>query len=104
MTKYDVVILGSVEKLIRKNYRYIAETYDNEAAAIAHTRDIYATIKSLETFPLRCAVRSTSANYEYRAVRAKQYLIFYRVDEKRKMVIVVDLLHSHQNPGVLRFE
>ena len=98
MPKYSIVILESVEKTIRNNFDYIANALGNESAAYAHTADIYRLIMSLETFPERYQIYEGYPNPVFRVARIRQYRIFYQVNKKRKIIYIVDLMHSHQNP------
>ena len=99
--KYKVVVFDTAKRSIASNYRYISETFDNEPAAFAHTVDIYKEIKKLEYMPKSHKVYEgfvDEIKFEYRVVRVRQYLIFYRIDEENLMVYVVDVMHSHQEP------
>ena len=104
MRKYNIIISDSAKRIIRKNYDYIAGTYDNETAALVHTIDIYEKIKSLETFPKIHAIYEGRDDMEYRIARVRHYQIFYRVDDEAKAVYVEYVFHSHQNPESLELD
>ena len=98
MRRYKVVILESVEQIIRQNYAYITETFENEVAAYAHTADIYQKIQSLSTFPNSYPVYEDYPGQKFRVMRVRQYRIFYQVDDEHGIVYIVDIMHSHQDP------
>lgn len=98
MQKYKIVILDNAETIIRKNFYYIAETFENEAAAYAHIIDIYKKIQALSVFPKSHPIYEAYTGQEFRVARVRQYRIFYHVDDKRGIVYIADIMHAHQSP------
>ncbi len=97
MQKYKVVISNTAKCSILANHNFISKNLDNESAAFMHTMGIYKEIKKLEHMPNMHKIYEGKTNYKYHVAKIRQYLIFYRVDEGKKVVYVVDVLHSHRN-------
>lgn len=106
MESYKIIIMPGAQKAIEDNHKYICESYENEPAAITHTKDIARKIKSLTIFPRAHQVYEgiTESNKEYRIARVRQYKIYYTVDEAKKEIHIAAVMHSHQNPESLELE
>ena len=102
MQKYRVVVLDKAEQIIRANFRYLADDFQNEPAAYTHTIDIYKKIKSLEIFPESHPIYEGYTDGSFRVARVRQYRIFYYVEKDSKVVYVVDIMHSHQSSDNLK--
>lgn len=76
------------------NYFYIFYNLCNHIAAINHIENILNKINSLDYFPYRGAYYSDNNN---RFVIYKNYLIFYEIQEKEKLIIIKRILHQNVN-------
>lgn len=95
---FEVYISPQAEHDIDQIYSYIAEHLLVEPTAVEIVEEIEATILSLETFPLRGAVREIGKYAgQYRQALAKNYVIIYRVDETAHKVMVITVKHSLQD-------
>ena len=76
---------------------YITVELDNQEAALSLIRALTQAIRSLSDFPLRGASFHHSLPFKtpYHFIPCQNYLIFYRVDEKK--VFVSRILYKHRN-------
>lgn len=95
--KYNIIISDTAKRSILSNYRYISDVLENEPAGFEHTANIYREIKKLEYMP-RChkIYSGENLNFECHVARIRQYLIFYKINEAKQTVFIVDVMHSHQ--------
>lgn len=99
MDKYKVKLLARANRDLDEIYDYIVEEF-KEIDTAEHLADsLEAAILSLDEMPYRGAVRRVGsyANKEYRQLFVKNFTILYRIDEKRKTVIVVTVRYTPSN-------
>jgi addiction module RelE/StbE family toxin len=77
-------------------YNYIADEFKELGTAEKMADLLDAAILSLAEMPYRGAVRKVGAfsHRGYRQVFVKNYIIIYRIDEDRKMVVVVTVRYT----------
>lgn len=77
--------------------KHIEEKLYNPSSARNILMDILDSIKSLDKLPDRGALLNTllSVKSDYRFIQSHNYVIFYRNEESR--VLVVRVLYKHQN-------
>ena len=97
MDKYHVVIRTRAYRDINKIYSYIANEIQEIETAENIADIIEETILSLEDLPYRGAERKTGsfANKGYRNIFVKNFTIIYRIEEKKKEVVIVTAKYSH---------
>ena len=91
MDKYSVKLMSRALRDLDGIYRYIAHTLLEPGTALNLVTRIEEAILSLETMPYRCPERrhGAYANRGYRQLFVENYTAVFRIDEAKKMVIVV---------------
>lgn len=80
-------------------YEHIAEEFQTPETADAMANALDNAILGLDEMPYRGAERKVGAyaNKGYRQMFVKNYTIVYRIDEKKKMVIIVTVKYTPSN-------
>ena len=80
---------------------YIDKTLHNRAAALRLAENMITEIENIGIFPYSGAVYHPlrALKYEYRKLLVGNYLILYRVDEKRKMITVARVVYAKSDYG-----
>jgi plasmid stabilization system protein ParE len=77
-------------------YNYIADEFKEIDTAEKMADILEKAILSLSDLPYRGTLRKTGAfaNKNYRQLLVKNFTIVYRIDEKKKMVIIVTIRYT----------
>ena len=96
MDKYNVSLTSRALRDLDSIYVYIAQTLLVPETALGMVDKIEKEILSLEEMPYRFPERKTGAyaNKGYRQLFVGNYTVIYRIDEKRRQVIVVTIRYS----------
>lgn len=96
MDKYHVMLKLKALEDIDSIYEYIALELQNVDAASQLVEKLETAIFSLERLPYRGIERKIGmfANKGYRQIFLKKFTIVYRVDSKKKQVIIVHVVYS----------
>ena len=96
MDKYTIKITLRAASDIDDVYCHIADDFKDIGAAEKQADLLDEAILSLETMPRRGAERKIGAfaNKGYRQLFVKNFTIVYRIDDERKMVIVVSVRYT----------
>lgn len=96
MDKYSVKLMSRALRDLDGIYDYIAHTLLEPGTALNLVGRIEDAILSLETMPCRCPERKRGAysNRGYRQFFVENYTAIFRIDEAKKMVIVVTVRYS----------
>lgn len=96
MDKYNVSLTGRALRDLDGIYVYIAQTLLVPETALGMVDKIEKEILSLEEMPYRFPERKTGAyaNKGYRQLFVGNYTVIYRIDEKRRQVIVITIRYS----------
>ena len=99
MDKYNVKFMSRALRDLDGIYEHIAETLLEPNTALNLVEQIEKGIYSLEKMPYRCPERRRGiyANRGYRQLFIGNYTVIYRVNEARKLVIVVTIRYSPSN-------
>ena len=99
MDKYGVKLMSRALQDLDGIYDYIARTLLEPNTALKLVEKIEKGIYSLETMPYRCPERGRGvyANRGYRQLFIGNYTVIYRVDEAKKLVIIVTIRYSASN-------
>ena len=99
MDKYGVKLMSRALQDLDGIYDYIARTLLEPNTALKLVEKIEKGIYSLETMPYRCPERRRGiyANRGYRQLLVGNYAVIYRVDEAKKLVIIVTIRYSASN-------
>jgi addiction module RelE/StbE family toxin len=105
MKKYSVHISESAKQDTLDIVRYISAELNSPQAAIELLDKLDIGMKSLDTNPKRNAfVREERlAAKGYRALLIKNYIAFYKVDEKTKNVDIIRILYGRRDWSGLLF-
>ena len=79
--------------------RYISETLRNPTAAERLAEELIEAGDSILTFPYANPVHMPirPLKHEYRKLRVHNYLMFYWVNEERKLVTVARVIYARRN-------
>ena len=96
MVKYSVKLMSRALRDLDGIYNYIAHTLMEPGTALNLVGRIEGAILSLETMPYRCPERRQGvyANRGYRQLFVENYTVVFRIDEAKKIVIVVTIRYS----------
>ena len=96
MDKYSVMLMNRAVRDLDGIYDYIAKTLSEPVTALKLVDRIEDAIMSLEHIPYRCSERKVGAyrGRGYRQLFVENYTVIFRVDEAKKLVIVVTVRYS----------
>lgn len=96
MDKYEVKLLSRALRDLDGIYGYIAQNLQEPGTASDLLDEIEKQILSLEYLPFRCPERRTGvyAGKGYRQLLVHIYNIIYRVDEAKKIVLIVTVRYA----------
>ncbi|MDR2568899.1 MAG: type II toxin-antitoxin system RelE/ParE family toxin [Oscillospiraceae bacterium] len=96
MDKYKVTMSDRALRDLDGIYEYIAKTLIEPGIALNLIDEIETGVLSLDTIPHRCSERKVGAyaNRGYRQLFVKNYTILFRIDERKKTVVVVTVSYS----------
>lgn len=96
---YDLQYLPSARKDMVEAVRYISETLHNPTAAEQLAVELIEAGDSISAFPYAAPVHMPirPLKREYRKLRVRNYLMFYWVDEERKLVTVARVIYARRN-------
>ena len=96
---YDLQYLPSARKDMVEAVRYISETLHNLTAAERLAVELIEAGDSILTFPYANPVHMPirPLKHEYRKLRVHNYLMFYWVNEERKLVTVTRVIYAKRN-------
>ena len=96
INEYKVTISVYAKRDLDAIYAYIAETLLEPGTALLLVDEIEKGILSLDTMPQRCPTRKIGAyaNRGYRQLFVKNCTVIFRIDEKKKLVIIITVRYS----------
>ena len=96
---YDLQYLPSARKDMVDAVRYISETLHNPTAAERLAVELIEAGDGIPAFPYANPVHMPirPLKHEYRKLRVHSYLMFYWVDEERKLVTVARVIYARRN-------
>ena len=96
MDKYSVKLMSRALRDLDGIYHYISHALLEPETALNLVKRIEDAILSLETMPYRCPERrhGAYANRGYRQLFVENYTAVFRIDEAKKMVIVITVRYS----------
>lgn len=99
MDNYRVELLQSALTDIAEAVRYITDELLNPQAAQLLAERFFSEAEKLSKFPYAHPVYLPvrPLKYEYRKVPIENYLLFYRVDERAKLVTVARVVYAKRN-------
>ena len=96
--KYKIVRTDKADEQLRGIIFYIAEDSGSIDIALDYIDKIEAAINNLEDFPKSGSVPRYSIlrKQGYRALIAERHLIFYRVDDDKRLVIIYAIVDGRR--------
>jgi addiction module RelE/StbE family toxin len=93
---YQVLISKRAETDMRRIYAYIADELHAPQSAVNQLHEIRRQIKELQQMPKKYALVSDErlAQQGIRKLPVNNYLVFYRVDERKHTVIVARVIYG----------
>ncbi len=97
--QYSIVYTRLAKSDIGEIVTYISETLKAPKAALNLVSALEKSIKALEKFPYAHQVYITNKilENEYRFIPVKNYLVFYRVEEDKKKVVISRVFYGSMN-------
>lgn len=99
METYKVLVSKSYQRDLKEIIHYISHNLDAPFTAHNFLDSIQDTVNSLKIMPYRYPLVKDIylSKKGFRKCLVKNYIIFYKVDEDRKIIQVHRILHSKQN-------
>ena len=96
MAKYTVKLMQRASGDLDDIYNHIADDFKEIGTAEKVAEVLEDAILSLDEMPYRGSIRRTGAfaNRGHRQLFVKNFTIVYRIDEARKMVIIVTVRYT----------
>ena len=96
MVKHTIKMLQRASDDIDNIYNHIADDFKEIGTAEKLADALEYAILSLGEMPYRGSIRRTGAfaNRGYRQIFVKNFTIVYRIDEAKKMVVIVTLRYT----------
>ena len=96
MTKYTIKLMQRAFSDLDNIYNHIADDFKEIGTAEKMANDLEKAILSLDEMPYRGSIRRTGAfaNRGYRQIFVKNFTIVYRIDEVKKMVVIVTVRYT----------
>lgn len=98
-SRYEVVFLTSAINDMTEIVRYISENLKNYDAAESLAQKFIDEADKLSAFPYARPLYAPfkSLKYEYRWTKINNYLMFYRINEQDKTVIITRVIYDRRN-------
>lgn len=99
MAKYRVDISEPAEKDLKDIVRYIASQLSAPISALKMMELFEETMADLSDIPQRCPLVADErlSQMGYRKLTVKNYLVFFSIDEKNKVVDVERILYGRRD-------
>lgn len=94
--KYRVVQTAIFQSLLKDLLRNLGQKYSKKIA-LEYDEFLKKQIKMLEVYPYMWPLDSIDEFRDYHLLISKKNIIFYRIDEEKKMVICEIIASSDQN-------
>ncbi|WP_455089450.1 type II toxin-antitoxin system RelE/ParE family toxin [Peptoanaerobacter stomatis] len=99
MNHYKIIVSETYHNYLKDILYYISHNIDAPFTALELLDDIEITVSSLSTMPYRYGLVDDTylLHKEFRKCLVKNYIIFYKIDEENKTILIHRILHSKQN-------
>ena len=96
---YDIEFLPLAKSDIENIIYYIKYNLNNSTAALNLNNNFIKAINNITYFPYGAFIykQNKLLTYEYRSVRVKNFLIFYTINESKKLITIVRVLYQSMN-------
>ena len=98
MKHYKILVSKTYHKDLRYIIHYIYHNLDAPITASTLLDEIESTVSTLSIMPLRYGLVDDAYLHrkEFRKCLVKNYIIFYKVNEENKTVMIHRILHARQ--------
>ena len=99
MANYSIKLLPRANRDLDEIYSYIVEEFKEPVTAESMADLFEEVILSLEVMPYRGVERKIGiyANRGYRQIFVKNFTIIYRINEEKKIVVIVTIRYTPSN-------
>lgn len=96
--KYKILRTAKAEEQLRSIILYIADDSGSEDIALEYLKKLETAINYLGDFPAMGTIPryATLRRKGYRALLAEQHLVFYKIDESKKEVMIHAILDKRR--------
>ena len=96
MVKYTIKMLQRASDDLDNIYNHLADDFKEIGTAEKMADSLEDAILSLDEIPYRGSIRRTGAfaNRGYHQIFIKNFTIIYRIDEGKKMVVIVTVRYT----------
>jgi toxin ParE1/3/4 len=96
--KYKILRTDKAEEQLREIIFYIADDSDNAEIALGYLEKIETAINRLQEFPESGSIPRYSIlkKQGYRVVIIERHLVFYKIDEEDKLVIIYAIVDGRR--------
>lgn len=103
MEQYKILVSESYHRDLRNIIHYISHSLDAPYTAANLLDEIEKAVKNLAVMPERFALVDDVylRARAFRKCSVKNYLLFYKVNKERKIVLIHRILHTKQNWSTL---
>ena len=93
---YQVIFTKQSQKEINCIYQYISKTLCAKISTLQLMKEINSKVINLTIFPrLYCELKiPNSKGIEYRRIVVKNYIVIYRVNDRKKEIYLLHIFHS----------
>jgi len=99
MEHYKILVSKTYHKDLQGIIHYISHNFDAPYTASNLLDDIESTVSSLSTMPHRYGLVNDAylQRKDFRKCLVKNYIIFYKIHEESKTVMIHRILHTKQS-------
>lgn len=99
METYKILVSETYHRDLKDIVYYISHNLDSPFTAFDLLDDIESAVSSLSTMPHRYGLIDDDylKHKEFRKCTVKNYIIFYKIHEESKTVMIHRILHARQN-------
>ena len=99
MAIYKVTVLSSARQEMHDIAKYIRTEFDNPTAAKRIMKKFKEASARLKQQPYSCPVHLSEKplEYEYRKLIVDNYIMFYQIDENKKLVTISRVIYSRRD-------
>ena len=99
MEDYKIIVSETYHKDLKDILYYISHNLDSPFTALDLLDEIESTVSNLSTMTYRYGLVNDTylSHKEFRKCFVKNYIIFYKIDEENKAILIHRILHAKQN-------
>jgi len=96
---YKIIYLPKAKKDLEEIIYYISHKLKNQTAAVNLIEEFKKQEKNILTFPYGFSIykNSKKLNHNYRFITAKNFNMFYSIDEENKTITIASIIYNKRN-------